>query len=158
MNTKHQSPVSQPESLAQLLSKAHSDLIDHLAGLTIWGYDQDDGTPYEEGGENFEPDDGYEDSHMALMELIELAREVQKMKAAADAEPVAEPDIEQVVVFASEGLVRSVAKRKVPAGSEACIVVDYDDCDVTAEAEMEFEIERVGCSSEEFKKTATFIW
>lgn len=66
----------------------------------------------------------------------------------------------QVVVFASEGVTRSVATRELPEGNVPCIVVDYDDRhdeagDISPEA---FERKKLGVSLEEFNKTATYIW
>lgn len=46
-------------------------LVRNLAALSIWSYDRDDGSAYEECEE---PDDGYVDSHMCLMRFIEQAR------------------------------------------------------------------------------------
>jgi len=49
-----------------LLNFAHQ-----VASLCIWNYDKDAGTPYEECAV---PTDGFLDSHMCLMGLIEKAR------------------------------------------------------------------------------------
>ena len=58
------------------------DFVSRVAGLSIWDYDQNDGTPYQECEE---PTAGYLDSHTALMDLIEEARrlETQGPEAAA---------------------------------------------------------------------------
>jgi hypothetical protein len=50
------------------------EFVTYVAGYSIWDYDKDDGTPYQECAE---PDDGYEDSHMALMNIIEAARKIK---------------------------------------------------------------------------------
>lgn len=56
---------------------AHSEktgkLVVQVAGLSIWDYDKNDGTPYEECDE---PGDGHLDSHCCLMSTIEDAREI----------------------------------------------------------------------------------
>jgi hypothetical protein len=66
----------------------------------------------------------------------------------------------QVVVFASEGVVRGVALRTMPSGGEPCVVVDYDDRhrrdeDVSPE---ELEVEKLGVSRDEFDRSATYIF
>lgn len=48
-------------------------MVRRIAALSIWGFDNDDGEPYDECEE---PDDGYNDSHTCLMGLIEEAREL----------------------------------------------------------------------------------
>lgn len=48
--------------------------VDQVASLSIWSYDKDDGTPYQECKE---PDDGFMDSHEVLMALIEEARKLR---------------------------------------------------------------------------------
>lgn len=58
------------------LSHAHTRassaaFVESVAGLSIWDYDKGDGTPYEECDE---PAEGYLDSHVCLMQLIEQAR------------------------------------------------------------------------------------
>lgn len=45
--------------------------IDKIARFSIWEYDMNDGTPYQECDE---PPDGFLDSHCALMGCIEKAR------------------------------------------------------------------------------------
>lgn len=55
-------------------SQAHP-FVAKVAGLSIWDYDKDDGSPYEECEE---PDDGLLDSHCCLMSLIEDARRIQE--------------------------------------------------------------------------------
>ncbi|WP_073666342.1 hypothetical protein [Pseudomonas aeruginosa] len=50
------------------------DFVSRVAGLSIWDYDQNDGTPYRECKE---PTDGYLDSHTTLMDLIEEARRLE---------------------------------------------------------------------------------
>lgn len=65
-------------------------------------------------------------------------------------------EITQVVVFASGGVTRSVATRNQPAESEACIVVDYDDAE--GKSDNEFVRGKLGCSRDEFDKTAKYIW
>jgi len=57
------------------MSEKNQDFINKVANLLVWGYDKDDGSTYEECEE---PDDGYEDSHNALMALIEQARDILK--------------------------------------------------------------------------------
>lgn len=49
--------------------------ITDVSELKMWGYDKDDGTPYEESEE---PGEGYEDSHTCLMNFIEEARNILK--------------------------------------------------------------------------------
>lgn len=66
----------------------------------------------------------------------------------------------QVVVFASEGVVRGVALRTKPSGGEPCVVVDYDerhrrDGDVSPK---QFEVERLGVARDEFDRSATYIF
>ena len=66
----------------------------------------------------------------------------------------------QVVVFASEGVVRGVALRTMPSGGEACVIVNYDerhrrDEDVSPE---QFEVEKLGVSRDEFDRSATYIF
>lgn len=51
------------------------EFVTWVAECEIWGYDKDDGTPYQECPE---PIDGYEDSHTALMNIIEVARRISK--------------------------------------------------------------------------------
>lgn len=66
----------------------------------------------------------------------------------------------QVVIFASEGLTRSVAIRRLPPGGVACVVIDYDDRhrpDGSVPV-VDFEYEHLGVSREEFDKTATYVW
>lgn len=55
-------------------SSAVDQFVEEVANLSIWEYDRDDGTPYEECEE---PDDGFMDSHEALMTLIEKARKLR---------------------------------------------------------------------------------
>lgn len=50
-----------------------SDFVETVADMSIWGYDADDGSRY---AECEEPDDEHENSHNALMELIENARKI----------------------------------------------------------------------------------
>lgn len=57
--------------------------VNTIAGMSIWGFDKDNGDRYEECNE---PDDGESDSHMALMGLIEDAR---KLKVNGPAQGVA---------------------------------------------------------------------
>ncbi len=51
--------------------------VHQVRALSIWEYDQNDGTPYDECDE---PDDGFLDSHTCLMGLIEQARALQEGK------------------------------------------------------------------------------
>lgn len=51
---------------------ASAEFVDQVARLSIWDYDKDDGSRYEEIDD--EPDEGYLDSHNCLMGLIEAAR------------------------------------------------------------------------------------
>lgn len=51
------------------------EFVARVADLSIWGYDRNDGTPYEECEE---PCEGLADSHECLMGLIERARTIQK--------------------------------------------------------------------------------
>lgn len=61
-------------SQAMQHSEKAGKLVERIAGLSIWDYDKNDGTPYEECEE---PGDGYLDSHCCLMDAIEEAREIQ---------------------------------------------------------------------------------
>lgn len=56
-----------------LLSNPIRELVQSIAGMSIWDYDKNDGTPYKECEE---PSEGYVDSHCALMSTIEDARKV----------------------------------------------------------------------------------
>lgn len=56
----------------QYVEKADK-FVAQTAALTIWGHDQNDGTPYEECDA---PADGHADSHACLMNLIEAARDL----------------------------------------------------------------------------------
>lgn len=58
----------------QYVEKADK-FVHQVGALSIWDYDQDDGTPYQECDE---PDDGFLDSHTCLMGLIEQARALQE--------------------------------------------------------------------------------
>jgi hypothetical protein len=49
------------------------EFVASVANLKIWGWDRDDGSRHVECDE---PDDGAEDSHEALMGLIEAARRI----------------------------------------------------------------------------------
>jgi hypothetical protein len=65
----------------------------------------------------------------------------------------------QVVVFASEGVTRSVAVRDLPEGGVPCVVVDYDDMQGHPQQGVgDFERERIGCTREEFDLAASYIW
>ena len=55
-------------------------LVEQIAGLSIWGFDNNDGEPYAECDE---PSDGYLDSHYALMDMIENARRILKTEVSA---------------------------------------------------------------------------
>lgn len=68
-------PIDDLVELAKpvLVPDAYS-FVDQVASLSIWSYDKDDGTPYQECEE---PADGYLDSHCALMALIEEARKLR---------------------------------------------------------------------------------
>lgn len=55
-------------------ASAADQFVEDVANLSIWSYDRDDGKPYEECEE---PDDGFMDSHEALMGLIEKARNLR---------------------------------------------------------------------------------
>ena len=63
----------------------------------------------------------------------------------------------QVVILASEGIIRAVATRQVAEGAVPCVLVDYDT-DEFKNGKEAFEISRLGCSREDFDKTATYIW
>ena len=58
-------------SQAMQHSEKAGKFVERIAGLSIWGYDKDDGTPYKECEE---PSDGYLDSHCCLMDAIKEAR------------------------------------------------------------------------------------
>lgn len=60
-------------SQAMQHSEKPGKFVERIAGFSIWDYDKNDGTPYEECEE---PGDGYLDSHCCLMESIEEAREI----------------------------------------------------------------------------------
>lgn len=66
----------------------------------------------------------------------------------------------QVVVFASEGVTRSVATRALPKGGVPCIVVDYDDrhSDGVDTSLDQYHLTKLGVTGEEFNKSATYIW
>lgn len=69
----------------------------------------------------------------------------------------------QVVIFASEGMIRSVAVRPLPSRADACVVVDYDDRNRENKEQFEtiedFEVNRLGCTRDDFDKTRpTYIW
>ena len=49
--------------------------VHQVGALSIWSYDRNDGTPYQECDE---PADGFVDSHTCLMGLIEQARVLQE--------------------------------------------------------------------------------
>ena len=53
---------------------ALQQLVDELAQMSIWDFDNDEGNPYSECEE---PAEGYLDSHVALMFLIEKARRIK---------------------------------------------------------------------------------
>lgn len=63
------------QALSQSMQHSESagKFVEHIAGLGIWDYDKNDGTPYQECEE---PTDGYLDSHCCLMESIEVARTI----------------------------------------------------------------------------------
>lgn len=63
------------EVIRRLLStiERQRKFVEEVAGMSIWDYDRDDGTPYKECEE---PGDGYLDSHCALMALVEEARKL----------------------------------------------------------------------------------
>ena len=65
-----QSTLSQTMQYAEKTDK----FVHQVGALSIWEYDQNDGTPYDECDE---PDDGFLDSHTCLMGLIEQARALQ---------------------------------------------------------------------------------
>lgn len=69
-------------------------------------------------------------------------------------------EIAQVVVFASGGVIDSVAIRPLPKVGLPCIVVDYDDRHDKAGSLLpeQFEVKLLGSSRKEFDKTATYIW
>ncbi len=54
--------------------------VEDIAQLSIWDYDRDSGTPYQECAE---PSDGHLDSHVAFMQIIEKARRIKHGKASA---------------------------------------------------------------------------
>ena len=66
----------------------------------------------------------------------------------------------QVVVFASEGVTRSVAIRDLPEGGAPCIVVHYDERHSSNEdiSPEDFERKMLGMAREEFDKSAIYIW
>ncbi|KLR59286.1 hypothetical protein OX89_02545 [Diaphorobacter sp. J5-51] len=61
------------QALSQSMEYAEklAGFVQHVAALNLWGYDKDDGNPYQECED---PDEGHSDSHNCLMELIEQAR------------------------------------------------------------------------------------
>lgn len=66
------SQVQQPALPEQhALTAKLGQFLGQLAGLRIWSYDMEDGTPYKECDE---PSDGFLDSHTCLMETILEAR------------------------------------------------------------------------------------
>lgn len=66
----------------------------------------------------------------------------------------------QVVVFACEGVTRSVAIRPLPKGGVPCIVVDYDDrhSDGVDTSLDQYDRAKLGIARDEFDKSATYIW
>lgn len=62
----------------------------------------------------------------------------------------------QVVVFASEGLVRSVALRPMKQGEVACVLIDYDDRE--EESPAEYEQKLLGCTREDFDLSAVYVF
>lgn len=92
----------------------------------------------------------------------EAAQAVTAAKAHL-ATPEATPnlsEIVQVAVFASGGVTQSVIIRPLPPGEVPCIVVDYDDRhdDTGSLSPEDFERKKLGCTREEFDKTAAYIW
>ena len=61
-------------AVAEQRADTAEKFVGRVAGLSVWDCDMDDGTPY---AECEEPADGYEDSHNALMGLIEDARKIE---------------------------------------------------------------------------------
>lgn len=82
--------------------------VDRVSELRMWDYDDDQGNQYQECDE---PDDGYGDSHDALMGLIEISRDLVEDKL---------PTIETV----SE-IVNQVVKTALKARLEGKEVVIY---------------------------------
>lgn len=68
-----QSTLSQTMQYAEKADK----FVHQVGALSIWDYDQNDGTRYQECDE---PADGFLDSHTCLMDLIEQARNLQEGK------------------------------------------------------------------------------
>ncbi len=68
-----QSALSQAMQYAEKADK----FVHQVGALSIWSYDRNDGTPYQECDE---PADGFVDSHTCLMDLIEQARVLQEGK------------------------------------------------------------------------------
>ncbi len=66
-----QSALSQTMQYAEKADK----FVNQVGSLSIWSYDKNDGAPYQECDE---PADGFLDSHMCLMSLIEQARAMQE--------------------------------------------------------------------------------
>lgn len=71
----HQAP---PHAISPSIATERAELdafVHEVAGLSIWGYDNDDGEPYQECRT---PSDGFLDSHQCLMGLIEQARHLRE--------------------------------------------------------------------------------
>lgn len=64
-------------SQAMQYSEKAGQFVQQVAGLSIWSYDQDDGSPYQECER---PSEGFLDSHCTLMENIEAARRIQALQ------------------------------------------------------------------------------
>ncbi|WP_341744733.1 hypothetical protein [Azonexus hydrophilus] len=61
-------------SQAMQHSEKAGKFVEQIAGLSIWDYGKNDGTPYKECEY---PSDGHVDSHCCLMDLVEQARLIQ---------------------------------------------------------------------------------
>lgn len=66
-------------ALSQAMQQAEKagQFVERVAGFSIWSYDKNDGSPYEECEE---PSEGFLDSHCALMATIEDARDLLAAK------------------------------------------------------------------------------
>jgi hypothetical protein len=90
------------EALSQAMQHADrlAKFASKVASMSIWGWDKDDGTPYCEAGE---PYAGADDSHCAIMSLIEEARSLVGRQDENVSKP-ASTKIPRVLVVVSGGI------------------------------------------------------
>lgn len=88
--------------------------VQHVASLSMWNWDDDKGAALNECEE---PSEGYQDSHEALMGLIEGARDLLAKKAAHVEEPVQDRETPALVLVKPE---ESVSDYVLQEGSPSC--------------------------------------